>query len=338
MKWNGAEARFHCPALGHADKNPSCDVNADKGTFLCRSCGTKGTLRDFAGLLGVSYPFGSKRKGTEPEAVYQYHDEDGELRYEVVKLGKDHSPPFFCRRPDGTTKGAMRGITPIPYRLPRLLKAIKEGVAVFITEGEKDVHTLEALGVIATTNHGGGGKWTEEHSKWIPEGTDVYLCGDADEPGEKHIDGIGKALCRRKCKAKVVDLGYELTDDHGKDVTDWVAEGHTREEFAELVLSARPWARADLPALITSLELTNKTFEPPAWIVEGILPDNGLAILAGKPKLGKSWFALQLACSLSAGGVMLGNIPVSNLPTLFLALEDTERRLQDRIEKVRSNT
>lgn len=335
QKWTGDEARIRCPEPGHTDEHPSCDANVKKKTFLCRACGATGTFRDLAKLAGVPYLSGNKRD-LERSISYEYHDENGELLYQVVrKPGKD----FWCQKPDGKggwiKKDIFKGahaVPRVPYRLPYLLKGIEDGAAVIVTEGEKDALTLASLGCIATSNHGGAGNWTAEHTKWFKEGTEVYLCGDADEPGVKHMNRVGRTLSQVKCNVKVIDLGFPIDD--GKDISDWVTQGNGKDDFAQLMLAAQPWRRPDLDALLTSMELSTKQFPALRWITQGILPDAGLGILAGKPKLGKSWFALQLACSLSAGGMMLGSIQVPNMRVLYLALEDTERRLQDRMEKL----
>ena len=81
---------------------------------------------------------------------------------------------------------------------------------------------------------------------------------------------------------------------------------------------------------ITAAELMRKTFPEPRWAVSGILPE-GLNLLAGKPKKGKSILALNLGVSISLGGLALGQIPVEKGAVVYLALEDTERRLQGRL-------
>ena len=55
--------------------------------------------------------------------------------------------------------GNLKGVTPVLYRLPEIIKAKKSGRVVFIVEGEKDVHTLEKHGFCATCNSGGAGKF-----------------------------------------------------------------------------------------------------------------------------------------------------------------------------------
>jgi RecA-family ATPase len=68
--------------------------------------------------------------------------------------------------------------------------------------------------------------------------------------------------------------------------------------------------------MLLSLELP-----PVSWAIPDILPA-GVTILAGKPKLGKSWLALSLAEAIAAGGVAFGVKPVEKGKTLYLALED----------------
>jgi hypothetical protein len=85
--------------------------------------------------------------------------------------------------------------------------------------------------------------------------------------------------------------------------------------------------------IFTAAELRTMDLPEPKWAVEGILPD-GLSLLAGKPKLGKSWLALNLALAVATGGVALGSITVERGDVLYLALEDTKRRLKDRIAKL----
>src|SRR5947209_20621686 len=69
------------------------------------------------------------------------------------------------------------------------------------------------------------------------------------------------------------------------------------------------------------------------YAVGGIIPE-GACLLAGAPKLGKSWLALNIALAAAEGGVALGMVPVEQGPVLYLALEDRPRRLQSRPRKL----
>jgi len=84
---------------------------------------------------------------------------------------------------------------------------------------------------------------------------------------------------------------------------------------------------------ITAAELMNLEFEPTQWVVPGVLPE-GLSLLAGKPKKGKSWMALGMCEAVAVGGVSFGTKRVDQGDTLYLALEDNTKRLQKRLRKV----
>ncbi|MFH8386909.1 AAA family ATPase [Kitasatospora sp. NPDC018058] len=83
----------------------------------------------------------------------------------------------------------------------------------------------------------------------------------------------------------------------------------------------------------TADELMAAQFPEPRWAVPGIISE-GVNLLAGPPKVGKSWLSLGLALSVAAGGQALERVRVDSGPVLYLALEDTARRLQTRMRKI----
>jgi hypothetical protein len=85
--------------------------------------------------------------------------------------------------------------------------------------------------------------------------------------------------------------------------------------------------------MISAALLQDKAFSPIKWIVPDLLPE-GLTVLAGKPKLGKSWLVLDLAVAVAQGGWTLGDRHCQAGSVLYGALEDSERRLKSRMEKV----
>jgi hypothetical protein len=76
-----------------------------------------------------------------------------------------------------------------------------------------------------------------------------------------------------------------------------------------------------------------RQFEPIRFIVPGFCVE-GLSILAGRPKLGKSRLVLDWLLAVSAGGYAMGTVPVEQGDCLYLALEDSPRRLQSRITEL----
>lgn len=87
------------------------------------------------------------------------------------------------------------------------------------------------------------------------------------------------------------------------------------------------------PIIINAADLERMTFPEPVWIIPKLIPE-GLSILAGKPKLGKSWLALNIALSVAYGGKVLNQIDVVKGKVLYLCLEDSYRRIQDRVKQL----
>ena len=85
-----------------------------------------------------------------------------------------------------------------------------------------------------------------------------------------------------------------------------------------------------LAGLRTGTWLDAQEFPPLAWAVPGLVPE-GIGLLVGPPKAGKSWAALGIALAVASGGRAFGHVPVGPArPVLYLALEDGDRRLQER--------
>lgn len=87
---------------------------------------------------------------------------------------------------------------------------------------------------------------------------------------------------------------------------------------------------ATLPKQWTTRELLATEFPEPVWIVPELVPE-GLTVLAGAPKIGKSWLVLHLADAVAHGGFVFGHYPVEPRTALYLSLEDTPRRLKNRL-------
>lgn len=80
---------------------------------------------------------------------------------------------------------------------------------------------------------------------------------------------------------------------------------------------------------LTAKELLDANLPPLRWVVDELLPE-GLSVLVAPPKFGKSWMSLQLAVAVASGEEFL-NCPTRKGTVVYLALEDSERRLQNRL-------
>jgi putative DNA primase/helicase len=162
-------------------------------------------------------------------ATYDYRDEAGTLRYQVVrKIPKK----FVQRAPDGAGGWvwSTKGITKIPYRLPELIAAAPDA-PVFVAEGEKDCNRLAELGFVATTNPGGAGKWLASMSAYL-RGRHVVVLPDNDEAGRLHAEDLRAKLTPVAASLRVLALPH--LPEKG-DVSDWLANGGSAGALLELV-------------------------------------------------------------------------------------------------------
>jgi len=285
-------------------------------------CQQSGSLPDLAAKLHVRP---DDALDDRMDAVYDYRDEEGRLLFQVVRFRfpKD----FRQRRPDGPGRWVwnLTGVRRVPYRLPELLQSDRAEV-VFIPEGEKDVERLRSLGLVATCNPMGAGKWRQEFNHHF-RGRKVVAVEDNDEEGRKHAAGVMRQLSTVTTQAGVLRLpGLPLKGD----VSEWLDAGGTKEQLLALAAAAIPASGTSFDGLISARDLMSMQIPEPRWAIPGLLPE-GLSILGGKPKTGKSWLALQWSVAVAAGGTASGEVAVEQGQVLYLALEDTNRRLQDRL-------
>lgn len=87
------------------------------------------------------------------------------------------------------------------------------------------------------------------------------------------------------------------------------------------------------PTIRTAADLRKRVFPPTSFVVPYLIPEGG-TIFAGRPKIGKSWAALEIAAAVATGGKCLGALECEQGNVLYLALEDNERRLQSRLTRL----
>jgi hypothetical protein len=181
----------------------------------------------------------------------EYHVYNNEMGNPACRVERDESKNFRQSRWDdkvGRYIPGLDGFKPPLYNLPAVIKGIEAGNTIFIVEGEKDADRLAGLGLIATTNAGGAGKWREEFA-------DHFLCGkaviipDNDLPGQRHAQDVANNLYRVADCIKIVELSG--LEEKG-DVSDWLDDGHTKENLLEEVAKAplyNPDARGEINQL-----------------------------------------------------------------------------------------
>jgi putative DNA primase/helicase len=303
-----------CPA--HDDHHPSLTVTeADNGLILMY-CHAECSYEDICRALNIG----------NIVATYDYRDETGKLLYQVTRTTPKG---FFMRRPDGK-EGFKNGLGDVPrvlYRLPELLKADRKQ-PVFIPEGEKDVDALRQLGLVATCNLGGAGKWRDEYSHWLSE-RDVAVLPDNDPQGEEHARKLVSSVLGVAASVKIVRL--PSLPEKG-DVSDWLIAGGTKEQSLALlekaeILDSRygtSMNRENIETGFTLISLDQLFDEPDdedSYVWDRILPVGGFSICAAKPKVGKSTLARNLTVAVTRGEDFFGRSTTRG-KVIYLALEE----------------
>jgi hypothetical protein len=81
---------------------------------------------------------------------------------------------------------------------------------------------------------------------------------------------------------------------------------------------------------INAETLLGMDFAPLEYVIPGYVVE-GLTVLRGKPKLGKSWWAYDASIAVATGGKAIGSVACVQGDVLYLALEDNRRRVKDRL-------
>lgn len=269
-KRSGSAYAARCPA--HEDKLASLSVSeGDDGRILVKchaGCATEDVVRKLGLELRDLFPEGDARRDNGGSArartarsggswearidrTYDYVDEVGTLLYQSVRLRDPKD--FRQRRPTGKDawKWKLDDVRRVPYRLPELLRAIEEGRAVWVVEGEKDVEALEEIGLVATCNPMGAGSWLDEYALHFRGAPWVLIAADCDEAGRKHAATVAHSLHDAGVRSKVIDLDPEREDGH--DVSDYIVKYGDDAQFMlrELARETKRWTpAATAPAIL----------------------------------------------------------------------------------------
>jgi len=295
-----------------------------------------------------------------PMRKWTYRDANGEVcchlwRFLLADGRKDYRPLTLWRDAKGAF--AWRFLAPpaprMLYGLDELAKRPK--ATVLLVEGEKTADRAADIfkSFVAVTSMGGAAG--AKHADWSPlEGRDVIIWPDAGKAGAAYARDAATALAGVAAAVRIVILGDNYPD--GWDLADVNDPARPQPRFIGDSFLARAIAEAAVyrppsvvpPALaqqdaappstdaddgISGAALQTKVFAPIQWIVPEFIVE-GLTLVAGKPKLGKSWVALNLGVAVASGGRAFSTADCEPGDVLALCLEDNQRRLQTRMRQL----
>jgi RecA-family ATPase/DNA polymerase I-like protein with 3'-5' exonuclease and polymerase domains/5S rRNA maturation endonuclease (ribonuclease M5) len=266
-------------------------------------------------------------------AVYLYQNERNEPHLKVIRTKAKTFPQAFRtagrwlhEKPDGWID--------LPYRLPELIAASADR-PVWIVEGEKDALELAAIGLIATCNPGGAGKWRSDLTKWFTGRKQVFVLEDNDEAGREHVAKVAEALHGIVPDTRVVRF-LELPEKG--DVSDWLALGHTRGELTARADAAPKYEPPAAPALpfINMADWDRVMVPEQEWTLPLKIPVQECVIFSGQGGAGKSMEGLHL-CAAHALEAEIWGVTAKRGPAIFIDAEDTATVIHRRLEAVREH-
>jgi putative DNA primase/helicase len=122
------------------------------------------------------------------------------------------------------------------FGLPRLMKEGPD--TIIFCEAWRDALAAMSVGLHATASSGGASTWSED---WLDvfEGKAVYVCMDADVAGQKAAGRAADAIAKVAKEVYVVQLPYEVTESHGKDLHDYIVGDGNGRKFLLLLDKAK---------------------------------------------------------------------------------------------------
>ena len=107
-----------------------------------------------------------------------------------------------------------------------------------------------------------------------------------------------------------------------------------KEQMKQNQMSCQPQWKSEISSYepVDAETLLATPLPPVRWLVPDLLP-TGLSLLAGASKTGKSWLCLWLCLQLAQGGEIWGR-QVQPQTVLYLSLEDTPKRIQNRLSQL----
>ncbi len=238
------EKAIYCTREDHSQ---GCEFNASNRAYRHRRFGRCPCGQEH-GQAEVQH--NGRRPRLKLDAVYDYHDEFGKLRFGVARFMDPKTFRQFQVDPTGKRVWSIKGIKPIPFKLPELLAAPPDQ-PIYIVEGEKDVLALIASGLVATCNPGGAGKWRAEYGRYF-KGRHVVIIRDNDDTGRAHGDQVARLLHEIATSVKILDLPG--LPEKG-DVSDFLKAGGTAEQIEALAAQTEEWKRPTEPEPSEALPL-----------------------------------------------------------------------------------
>lgn len=312
------------------DYTPKKSIKKDRGTMnkidikkYIEECIKHTSETDYFKTRGLSaetvkkYSLGYDPKEKRIIIPYSQNKDYYCARSTVLK----HNEPFFIMKP----KTEIAGEEPLFY------KDALYGKSQFVFVVESQICTLSLFqcnaAAIAINGTSGVNKLFKQLKIKKPIVT-LIICLDNDEAGKK----ASQEICNELYELNIKFIEYHIAGEC-KDPNELLVKNCDAliDNITKAKIAAKKKYQTDKDSF-SAAELQKTTMKEPEWLVKDMLPE-GLAILSAPSKAGKSWMVLQMCLAITQGKDYIGFKTVKT-GCLYYALEDSKRRLKDRINKV----
>lgn len=297
-----------CPA--HEDKVASLSIRRGRGQallFCFAGCQTQDIVRAlnlrmedlFDDPKGVEYRYQHEGR------VVRVVSRNALKRFVQQVFDKEHVTLY---EPDGVD----------------VASAVRDGVTVWLPEGEKDADTLASVGAVAVSSPMGAGNWGKADYSPLYGAKECVIVADRDDAGERRAGGLSEMLRKHVGHVRIVQAKF------GKDATDHLTAGGTLDDFVPFEFQtpddpefrerveeeaarirvkdearklAKELAAAEASELLHAKTLREILATEVAydWLVPGLLERTDRFMLTGFEGFGKSWLLRQIAICVAAG-------------------------------------
>ena len=370
VKYNGAQGKGRCPLGTHDDIKPSFSFSIDTGQCKCFSCGYTGNAYLLAKHLNLDNP--ERMINGEPslkkpriapikpqikaglddiaaEYIARVPEEHKKSlpKLDIMKVGytEEGLKVFNYLDVNGTITGIkihksywVEGNKSCQIYGLNLLSKYNKNKPLVICEGETDMLVCPNNAISFSA---GAGSIPEDISP-ILEFKQIYIAYDNDSPGREGAERLAQHI---KTKSRGIQVlicqwsdyladGYDIRDEFTKFKAD------SEYQYDELKAAISNAVEFKLPSrgydVIGTHTLTDTYNTPPESIVQYLLYEGGVSLVAGTDGVGKTWFVLQMAYSIASGTEFLG-FHVNKKKVLLVQFELSLEQLSNRVKAVQQN-
>ena len=269
---------------------------------------SKKTLKE----LWVGYDKGAER------FTFPHFNQDGKCINIKHHKGKNGEPPYSIPGHGSNILFPMN-----------LIGDYSMNSQVIYCEGEKDVISLLSQGYQAITNTTGAGNVPKDISI-LKDVKKLFIVLDNDEAGRVGSEKVRDSFSEISPKASIKVAHWDKDLPEKWDITD----SFIHDQGKTLKQAIKKSNQQGFNVLSIN-EFIDKGWKQPIPIIENLLYERGISVIAGSDGVGKSWIGLQIALSVSSGELLFNEFPVMQKPVLLVQFEMNNGGISSRLKKMK---